>query len=300
MTTVLSSARCAGRQVHTPGRRPPPAPSSRCGRPRRRGRPAPGPAPPRRHPLRPRSRAWPRRPGVERGHALPGSGGREPGEVGVLRLQAGHRLRPRGGVAHAGLVQLVGARPTFCPSTTRTETSAPCSATFWWMVLLAKRVSCCRCPEQHLRLVAPMAFRGHAGQATDRLLTVHLVPFPLAPGCRAGRPTASPHLDARKRRGRPVAHVGHLHRLPLAAVGRPPPATPAPRRRSPPELGGDPGVGGVAVELAQAPSLISRHHSVPNWKLSRRSSMLRSGWSPGTARPGCPRSGPGPTDPARG
>ena len=213
-----------GKQVHTPGRRPPPAPSSRCGRPRRRGRPAPGPAPPRRHPLRPLLRRGPGRPGVERGHALPGEWGQ-----GARRSRgspaAGGPPPPPAAAASRMLASSSWLAPATPPSAPAPPAPRPPP--------LARPRSggwCCwrsgsagRCPR-----TAPPSGRpcwlpgGHAGQATDRLLTVHLVPFPLAPGCRAGRPYCiTPTWTPRKRAGPARGPRGPPASAPLAAVGRP-------------------------------------------------------------------------------
>ena len=181
-------------------------------------------------------------PAVERRHALPGSRGGEPGEVRVLRLQAGHRLRPRGGVAHAGLVQLVGAgHPHLLPQHHPHRDLRPLLGHVLVDGVVGEASQLLvGAPEQHLRLVAPAGFQGDAGQATDRLLPVHLVPFPLAPGWRAGgRPTASP-LPGRRGSGRgpPRGPRGPPASAPPSrSWASPTPATPAPRRRSPPRTG---------------------------------------------------------------
>jgi len=65
--------------------------------------------------------------------------------------------------------------------------------------------------------------------------------------------------------GLALAAVGDAHQLPAAGIGD--------RVARAPDPGCDAGVGGIAIELASCPFLISRASSTPNWKLSRRSSM---------------------------
>src|SRR5579862_609046 len=107
------------------------------------------------------------------------------------------------------LVVARAVRPSIC---TRTESCALRSATFWWMALLAKRVSALE--------PAPMVA---SASATPRARAAVTTRSKMAWQRAASIGIRASDLDAAETRGAgPVARAHHLLRLPLAAVGRTP------------------------------------------------------------------------------
>jgi hypothetical protein len=77
----------------------------------------------------------------------------------------------------ASFKSLPDATPTFCPMTARTRTVTLVSATFWWIVLAAKRVKLLVVAEnQHFRLIRAGKRQHAVGDGLKFFFSLHVMP----------------------------------------------------------------------------------------------------------------------------